>query len=583
MLKWCFLFSVFVNLGCSSFLDWLGLQVHPPQRAKVNILPLLKVPFEELDPEEKFLVEASKITGLKLDELDVCQQKLVLKLKTSCGELSDEELSKLAVGLLNCQSEVEGRKVFPCTPEMSLRECTREMDSETWNSYHVISNRARAVCYAARQEQFRALAEMTVNKLMTASQDHINKMTLVEENQLKLSQSTESILKQLLQSQTQVLASFSNLKKLESSLISSIAFGLNKLEVQKEHLSNVQDIITLTMKKFNDGIDNSSKQLSEQMFWNQEQHRYLKNSLAQINQTATEIFQKLKESRVVLNDREVEILIRTEKTINGLRIVNTSVSNMADWVKYFEEIGRPKFLQFKNFVGEKGEKVDLLMLLSVHMCSLLLAMLMCSFLNAPFTSRWLLCLASAVNIYLATNIEYKEFSSSLFYFYITFFLTVVGDYTSRFLYCWYQDTSKSQSNKSKGHSQEIPNNKRSENTPPQNRLPKYDTTLTHVGDHNWKVNDWLSGKYTESKNGNLFLTSQATINKDKDDIDGLNHSIYDSTRRQTSNLPPASVGGSSSVRSRCSAICRSGIPCKNYAYESTSKCRIHGRGTSELR
>ncbi|XP_073973659.1 protein brambleberry-like isoform X3 [Rhodnius prolixus] len=512
MLKWCFLFSVFVNLGCSSFLDWLGLQVHPPQRAKVNILPLLKVPFEELDPEEKFLVEASKITGLKLDELDVCQQKqLVLKLKTSCGELSDEELSKLAVGLLNCQSEVEGRKVFPCTPEMSLRECTREMDSETWNSYHVISNRARAVCYAARQEQFRALAEMTVNKLMTASQDHINKMTLVEENQLKLSQSTESILKQLLQSQTQVLASFSNLKKLESSLISSIAFGLNKLEVQKEHLSNVQDIITLTMKKFNDGIDNSSKQLSEQMFWNQEQHRYLKNSLAQINQTATEIFQKLKESRVVLNDREVEILIRTEKTINGLRIVNTSVSNMADWVKYFEEIGRPKFLQFKNFVGEKG------------------------------------------------------------------------DYTSRFLYCWYQDTSKSQSNKSKGHSQEIPNNKRSENTPPQNRLPKYDTTLTHVGDHNWKVNDWLSGKYTESKNGNLFLTSQATINKDKDDIDGLNHSIYDSTRRQTSNLPPASVGGSSSVRSRCSAICRSGIPCKNYAYESTSKCRIHGRGTSELR
>lgn len=62
------------------------------------------------------------------------------------------------------------------------------------------------------------------------------------------------------------------------------------------------------------------------------------------------------------------------------------------------------------------------------MCSLLLAMLMCSFLNAPFTSRWLLCLASAVNIYLATNIEYKEFSSSLFYFYITFFLTVVGKF-----------------------------------------------------------------------------------------------------------------------------------------------------------
>lgn len=40
------------------------------------------------------------------------------------------------------------------------------MDPDTWNAYHLITNRAKAICAAVRQEQFRGLTEMTVNKLM---------------------------------------------------------------------------------------------------------------------------------------------------------------------------------------------------------------------------------------------------------------------------------------------------------------------------------------------------------------------------------------------------------------------------------
>lgn len=40
------------------------------------------------------------------------------------------------------------------------------MDADTWNAYHLITNRAKAICAAVRQEQFRGLTEMTVNKLM---------------------------------------------------------------------------------------------------------------------------------------------------------------------------------------------------------------------------------------------------------------------------------------------------------------------------------------------------------------------------------------------------------------------------------
>jgi hypothetical protein len=58
----------------------------------------------------------------------------------------------------------------------SLRQCTSSMDPVIWNAYHLMNNRARAVCYAARNQQFRALSEMTVNKLMDSAPSQLNTM-----------------------------------------------------------------------------------------------------------------------------------------------------------------------------------------------------------------------------------------------------------------------------------------------------------------------------------------------------------------------------------------------------------------------
>lgn len=51
------------------------------------------------------------------------------------------------------------------------------MDADTWNAYHLMSNRARAVCYAARSIQFRALTELTVNKLMDTAHTQIQTLS----------------------------------------------------------------------------------------------------------------------------------------------------------------------------------------------------------------------------------------------------------------------------------------------------------------------------------------------------------------------------------------------------------------------
>lgn len=48
------------------------------------------------------------------------------------------------------------------------------MDSDTWNAYHIISNRARSICYSMRQTEFRMQTEKTVNHLASAALENVN-------------------------------------------------------------------------------------------------------------------------------------------------------------------------------------------------------------------------------------------------------------------------------------------------------------------------------------------------------------------------------------------------------------------------
>ena len=54
------------------------------------------------------------------------------------------------------------------------------MDPTTWNAYQIVSNRARALCYATRQQQFRMKTEYTVNKLVYTTEEQLDTMTEIK-------------------------------------------------------------------------------------------------------------------------------------------------------------------------------------------------------------------------------------------------------------------------------------------------------------------------------------------------------------------------------------------------------------------
>lgn len=76
------------------------------------------VPYELSEMDEKFIQEGAKLIGASMSQLDVCHHRVILTLKKSCRDMNAEQLGKLAVMLLNCQSDSEGRALYECTGTM---------------------------------------------------------------------------------------------------------------------------------------------------------------------------------------------------------------------------------------------------------------------------------------------------------------------------------------------------------------------------------------------------------------------------------------------------------------------------------
>lgn len=115
-----FLVSFNCKLGSASIMDWIWQTKTDDTTVSVNNgVPLISIPYESMTEDEKFLQQAAKLTDIKVSSpLEICQHKVIVKIRTSCSDMTEEELAKLSVNLLNCQSAVEGRKIFPCTEEM---------------------------------------------------------------------------------------------------------------------------------------------------------------------------------------------------------------------------------------------------------------------------------------------------------------------------------------------------------------------------------------------------------------------------------------------------------------------------------
>ncbi|XP_076863218.1 protein brambleberry isoform X2 [Brachyhypopomus gauderio] len=357
-------------------------------------------PFEMSTADERFLSVAKQ---MDLGPLDTCHFKVVAQLKATCNGLSEEQLAKLGVALFNCQSEVEGRKTYACTEEMSIKECTADMDSDTWNAYHIVSNRARSVCYATRQTHFRRQAELTVNALISTATSQLDAMTDLKEGQRELRDLTAASLDRLLEGHSSLQLQQGALKEGQEQLDASITTNLQSLAQEKALISTGQQLVAQLIEGITHRMENVSEQLKGQGTDVQEGHRAILHDLAEVRGRAQEIYSKMELSlNGVLKQQSTTAQFYSE-LMGKLERVNSTLGYMLTHLDSMQHRLEDRLGMIQGYLGWAGLSLRAVWTCVMHAGYFLLAAVLLSFLQCPTFSRVCLLITVPINAVAEVN------------------------------------------------------------------------------------------------------------------------------------------------------------------------------------
>lgn len=199
----------------------------------------------------------------------------------------------MSVHLLNCQSFAEGRRIFPCSEEMSIKQCTTDMDPDTWTSYHLMTNRVKAVCYSIRQTHFRGLAELTINRLMVSARDHLNTLLTISDHQKKLKNLAETTYDTITKDHDIIIKQQKDMQKAQFHGQLAIENNIKRLEDEKLLILQTHNQLIDMTKVIHDQIEDSVKQLEDQTGENRANHKELIDDLINIQSKTKDIFTKI--------------------------------------------------------------------------------------------------------------------------------------------------------------------------------------------------------------------------------------------------------------------------------------------------
>lgn len=236
------------------------------------------------------------------------------------------------------------------------------MDANTWNAYHLISNRARAVCYAARSLEFRSLTEITVNKLMKSAHLQIEALASIRDSHERLEEQT---------TQAHDLIT-SNIKDLNDEKI-LIKSGHAKLAEMTEDIKSK--------------LEKASQELERHSSEHSDNFREILRDLGQVREQTTSLWQKIETETANLFRQNREAADQFEKTLDKLERINETVHFIWNVTSLMhEEIG-DKLGWITDYMGTTRENLFKLYRIGLHVIYILIAMIVAAFLHAPLLTR----------------------------------------------------------------------------------------------------------------------------------------------------------------------------------------------------
>ncbi|XP_035509260.1 protein brambleberry [Morone saxatilis] len=405
---WFLLISV---LACqcpavSGLFEWLKqadappAAAAPPPAAAVPALLAKDALFEMATADEKFLAEAKH---MEISPLDSCHYKVVAQLKASCESLSEEQLAKLGVVLFNCQSESEGRQTYPCTEEMTIKECTADMDSDTWNAYHIVSNRARSVCYATRQQLFRRRAEHTVNTLISTATSQLDAMKDLKDGQQELKELTAASLEKLLDGHSALQAQQGKLYEGQELMDSSLRDNLQRLGQEKALIASGQELVAQLIQGITNRMENVSENLQIQGSEVQDSHKAIVKDLADVRHQAQDIYQKIDHSMSEFLQYQDQTSQYYSDLMNKLERMNSTLGFMLHYLDNMQGRIEDRLHMIQGYLGWAGLSLTAMWSCIAHTGYFVLCAVLLTFLRCPGFSRAMLLLTVPLNAVAEVN------------------------------------------------------------------------------------------------------------------------------------------------------------------------------------
>lgn len=371
----------------------------PPAPSPADIPPK-DAQFEMATADERFLAEAKQ---MELSPLGSCHQRVVAQLKSSCENLSEEQLAKLGVVLFNCQAEIEGRRTYSCTEEVTIKECTAQMDPDTWNAYHIVSNRARSVCYATRQMLFRRRAEHIVNALVSTATSQLEAMKDLKEGQLELRQITAASLDKVLEGHTALQAQQSKLYEEQAQMETSLRDNLEQLGREKALIASGQELVAQLIQGITQRMENVSQHLQIQGSAVQDSHQAIVKDLEDVRHQAQDIYHKIDSSMMEFLQYQDQTSQYYSDVMTKLERMNSTLGFVLHYLDNMQGRIEEKLHVIQDYLGWAGLSLTAMWTCTTHAGYFVFCATLLTFLHCPGFSRAMLLLTVPLNAVAEVN------------------------------------------------------------------------------------------------------------------------------------------------------------------------------------
>ncbi|XP_065059847.1 protein brambleberry-like [Rhopilema esculentum] len=543
-------------------------QPEPTGVATASSFGKVFVPFELTEVESKFLSEASHYLG-NLPKLDQCNLLIVNRLKSSCNKLTEMDLSKLSVNLLNCQSAIEGRKIYKCTEDMELSECTKDMDPDTWNAYHVISNRARAVCYSVRQTEFRIKTEVTINSLASSARENLVSLQHLLASQKDLGNKTSETITHVVEGGNKAVKVQTELNSQQISLKEAINENIDELSREKELMEKRQEDIKKHSLEVKRDLEEIAGTIKEHHVARASSDKELLSQVQAIQIRAQDVLSKLDKAVSNMDNHYANIEERHSKIIENVQDIQQAINFVSEMIVNFEDSFHDQMKWINEAVGGTRDRISVISILLGHIIQLTIMLLMMIFCGSPLLSKTTMVVLLPMNCVLALQ-EKHHFT------YKEMLVLVALTYPATWIFCY---ACRLKSNfiwieKALQHLiQHL------YNLVPCDLLfykRKYGKEKAKDGNSSQKGCEDLDLTDAEEEDGQESVAGQSIITSTPHKLGNsfLNRSINQSLSRSADRQADVSIGANQAQR-RCGSLTRNGQRCKSFCRRGGNACSRH--------